>query len=129
MARDLNKWRTEGVATWIGAGGDDHLSPLHASVQTTLAVEGAAPLTARPAHLAPYSLTSSNDITVTSPLHAAPHYKRGEGGGESLWTPAAPAGLIPLMGGTAPSHQPQESKMDLKQEFPLKAFQNKTLHQ
>lgn len=40
MARDLSEWRTERVGAWIGAGGDDHLSPLRAFVQATLAVEG-----------------------------------------------------------------------------------------
>ncbi len=52
MARDLSRRRgTERGGAWIGAGGDDHLSPLRASSQATLAVEG-TPLTAKPAHLA-----------------------------------------------------------------------------
>lgn len=55
IAGDLSSEGAERVGAWIGAGGDDHLSPLRASAQATLAVKGGrggTALTAKSAHLA-----------------------------------------------------------------------------
>lgn len=67
---------------------------------------GGAPLTARSAHLAPYSLTSSNDITVTSALRAAPPLRVGGGRRRVLLDLSSTSKSDWSDGGAAPSHQP-----------------------
>lgn len=72
-----------GGGAWIGAAGDDHLSPLRASVTgnagrgvvvvvvvvCACGGGGYTPLAARDSSSPCATVTSYNDITVTSPLH------------------------------------------------------------
>ena len=125
ICQDLSRrTRTERVGAWIDAGGDDHLSPLRASVQATLAVEGDT------THRKTSSPCSDSHPKMTSLwLHRCVHppSKVWDGRRREFQHLSSSSSSDRSDGGAAPSHQRQRYRIEWEEEFPVAHFKIKSL--